>query len=101
MSQAIAPALLPTRSCELALQRQSSSAKRTRLVFTRSPTMTRRFWLRCFAWILGSLAAFQFARRATADQQQATLNELLRSMLKCRRPQEFTYIDLVTQKVDA
>lgn len=63
--------------------------------------MTRRFWLRCFAWSLGWLAAMRIGRRAIGDQQQATLNELLRSKLKCRRPQEFTYIDLVTQKVDA
>jgi hypothetical protein len=63
--------------------------------------MTRRFWLRCFAWSLGWLAALRWSRCATADQQQATLNELLRSVLKCRRPEEFAYIDLVTQKVDA
>ena len=62
--------------------------------------MTRRFWLRCFAWSVGWLAAVGAGRRARADQQQATLNELLRSVLKCRRPQEFAYIDLVTQKVD-
>jgi hypothetical protein len=62
--------------------------------------MTRRFWLRCFAWSLGWLASVGIGRRASADQQQATLNELLRSVLKCRRPQEFAYVDLVTQKVD-
>jgi len=62
--------------------------------------MTRRFWLRCFAWSLGWLAAVGIGRRATSDQQQATLNELLRSVLKCRRPEEFAYVDLVTQKVD-
>jgi hypothetical protein len=63
--------------------------------------MTRRFWLRWVAWSLGWLTAAGLGRRATSDQQQATLNELLRSVLKCRRPQEFAYIDLVTQKVDS
>jgi hypothetical protein len=64
--------------------------------------MTRRFWLRCFAWTLGFLGWHgHLAHVSLADQQQATLNELLRSKLKCRRPQEFAYINLVTQKVDA
>jgi len=64
--------------------------------------MTRRFWLRCFASTL-ALLGWQAYRAPTssADQQQATLNELLRSKLKCRRPQEFAYVNLVTQKVDA
>ncbi len=38
---------------------------------------------------------------ARADEQQATLNEMLRSVLRCRRPQEFAYVNLVTAKVDA
>ena len=67
--------------------------------------MTRRFWLRCFAWSLGwiSAAAWHWhpASRCRADEQQATLNELLRSVLKCRRPEEFAYINLVTQNVDS
>ncbi len=64
--------------------------------------MTRRFWLRCFAWTLGLLGSrFWLSQKCSADQQQATLNELLRSKLKCRRPEEFAYINLVTQKVDA
>jgi hypothetical protein len=63
--------------------------------------MTRRFWLRCFAWSLGWLPAMLFRRHITADEREPTLNEILRSTLKCRRPQEFAYIDLVTQKVDA
>ena len=64
---------------------------------TRSP-MTRRFWLRFSAWIVACLALLR--DRAAAQDQQATLNETLRSVLKCRRPQEFVYVDLVTQKVD-
>jgi hypothetical protein len=63
--------------------------------------MTRRFWLRCFAWTIGCLGWHgHLARVSFADQQQATLNELLRSRLKCRRPQEFAYINLVTHEVD-
>jgi hypothetical protein len=63
--------------------------------------MTRRLWLKCLAWSIGWLplaATRQFVR---ADEQQATLNELLRSVLKCRRPEEFAYVNLVTAKVDA
>jgi hypothetical protein len=59
--------------------------------------MTRRFWLRSVAWLVGWIS---FWRGANADEQQATLNETLRSVLKCRRPQEFAYVDLVTAKVD-
>jgi len=61
--------------------------------------MTRRFWLRCCAWSLSCLAALGFGRRATADQQVANLNETLRSVLRARRPQEFAFVDLVTQQV--
>jgi hypothetical protein len=61
--------------------------------------MTRRLWLFCLglapAWLL-ALAS----RPARADEQQATLNETLRSVLKCRRPQEFAFVNLVTDKVD-
>jgi hypothetical protein len=63
--------------------------------------MTRRFWLWWCAWSVGWAAWLFAAGRIGADQQQATLNELLRSVLKCRRPVEFAYIDLVTAKVDA
>ena len=63
--------------------------------------MTRRFWFRCLAWSAAWLAWAGFARRGRSDEQQATLNELLRSVLKCRRPEEFAYVNLVTAKVDA
>ena len=60
--------------------------------------MSRRFWL----WCLGcSVGLVGFGRRVTGDEREPTLNEMLRSVLKCRRPQEFAYIDLVTQKVDS
>ena len=60
--------------------------------------MTRRFWLWCLAWSVGLMC---IGRRVIGDEQNPTLNEMLRSVLKCRRPQEFAYIDLVTQKVDS
>lgn len=35
-----------------------------------------------------------------ADSQQPTLKETLRSVLKCRRPEEFAFVDLVVTKVE-
>ena len=61
--------------------------------------MTRRFWLWCCAWSVGWLA--WTGPRVVGDQEQATLNEILRSVLKCRRPQEFAYVNLVAAKVDS
>lgn len=64
--------------------------------------MTRRFCLRCLAWSLGCLGwHWHLATASHADEQQATLNEQLRSILKCRRPEEFAYVNLVTAKVDS
>lgn len=66
--------------------------------------MTRRFWLRCLAWSVGCVAWTGWhwhPASVRADEQQATLNELLRSVLKCRRPEEFTYVNLITAKVDS
>jgi len=63
--------------------------------------MTRRIWFRCLAWSAAWLAWAGIPWRGRADEQQATLNELLRSVLKCRRPEEFAYVNLVTAKVDA
>src|SRR5262245_46880162 len=64
------------------------------------PAMTRRCWLCCCAWSVGWMAWTGAGQRIGADHQQATLNELLRSVLKCRRPVEFDYVDLVTAKVN-
>jgi hypothetical protein len=63
--------------------------------------MTRRLWLKCLAWSIGWLPFTALQKLVRADEQQATLNELLRSVLKCRRPEEFAYINLVTAKVDS
>jgi len=51
--------------------------------------------------MFGGLASLGFSRKSSADQQQANLNETLRSILKCRRPEEFAYVNLVTAKVDS
>src|SRR5437868_13109295 len=61
--------------------------------------MTRRLWLWCCAWSVGWLA--WTGPRVLGDQEQATLNELLRSVLKCRRPVEFAYVNLVAAKVSS
>src|SRR5438874_11282689 len=61
--------------------------------------MTRRLWLWCCAWSVGCLA--WTGPRVLGDQEQATLNELLRSVLKCRRPVEFAYVNLVAAKVSS
>jgi hypothetical protein len=58
--------------------------------------MTRRFLFR----LLTAPLALILLRRALADEQQANLNETLRSVLKCRRPEEFAFVDLVTLKVE-
>ena len=63
--------------------------------------MTRRFWLSRLMGLIGSAAGLAIGRRLKSDEQQATLNELLRSVLKCRRPEEFAYVNLVTAKVDS
>jgi hypothetical protein len=65
----------------------------------RDSRMTRRCLLRWLTTWLGNVAAIFACRFAIADQQVANLNETLRSVLKCRRAEEFAFIDLVTTKV--
>ena len=62
--------------------------------------MTRRGWLQLLIACVGQIAALVWPPRAARAQQVPGLSETLRSVLKCRRPQEFAYVDLVTQKVD-
>jgi hypothetical protein len=57
--------------------------------------------MRCVAWSLGCLASLGLVRRSRADQQQADLNETLRSVLKCRRPEEFAYVEFIAAKVES
>jgi hypothetical protein len=52
------------------------------------------------AAFFGSVAAVFGCRMAVADQQVANLNETLRFVLKCRRQEEFAFVDLVTTKVE-
>ena len=61
--------------------------------------MSRRNWLQALTCSLAWVGA-ALTRAAWGDDQQATLNETLRSVLKCRRPEEFAFVDLVTQKVE-
>jgi len=61
--------------------------------------MTRRHWLRWFAASC-CVAALPFSvRTANADGQNANLNETLRSVLKCRKPEEFAFVESVAAKV--
>ena len=61
--------------------------------------MSRR---RLLGWLFGIfslLLPVAVCRRAAADPENANLNETLRYVLRCRRPQEFAFVDLVTDKV--
>jgi hypothetical protein len=60
--------------------------------------MTRRWFVSLLA-PLTLVATALLGRRAIAGPEQATLNETLRFALRCRRPQEFAFVDLVTNKV--
>jgi hypothetical protein len=63
--------------------------------------MTRRRWFSYLVSSLGFLVAVGVARPAAADEQQANLNETLRSVMRARRPQEFAFVNLVTAKVNS
>ena len=60
--------------------------------------MNRRRWLRSFALTLISLPLS--IQSASADPMQADLEETLKFGLKCRRPVEFAFVELVVQKVN-
>jgi hypothetical protein len=62
--------------------------------------MTRRFWLRALASLGGCWALVGIGQTARADQQQANLKETLRTVLRCRRDEEFEFADLVALKVE-
>ena len=63
--------------------------------------MTRRNWMLAVTSLGGFLALLRVGRRAFADQQQANLQETLRTVLRCRRDEEFEFADLVASKVEA
>lgn len=59
--------------------------------------MNRRTWFRT---ILASSFIPLALRAASADPMQATLEETLKFGLKCRRPVEFAFVELVVLKVN-
>lgn len=62
--------------------------------------MTRRWILRWLAAAGGALAAFACRPLSVPAQQVPNLTQTLRSVLKCRRPEEFAFVDLVVSKVN-
>jgi hypothetical protein len=70
----------------------------------RLPAMNRRSWFCKLMFALASLPLARLAvpRQALAEGQRvADLNETLRFGLRCRRPLEFEFVDLVVSKVDS
>jgi len=60
--------------------------------------MTRRACLFVFAVVAGVIELTGLG--AIADEKNANLNETLRSVLKCRRQDEFAFVESVATKVD-
>ena len=60
--------------------------------------MTRRICLFVLATAVGVLGIGVVA--AKADEKNANLNETLRSVLKCRRQDEFAFVESVVEKVN-
>jgi hypothetical protein len=60
--------------------------------------MTRRTCLLLFAAVISVLGLS--GGGAKADEKNANLNETLRSVLKCRRQDEFAFVASVADKVD-
>jgi hypothetical protein len=61
--------------------------------------MNRRRWLGIFASGMLSLPLFGL-RSALADPMEASFEETLKFGLKCRRPLEFDFVELVVLKVN-
>ena len=60
--------------------------------------MNRRHWIRSVASAAFSVPLL--ASHAIADPMQASFEETLKFGLKCRRPVEFAFVELVVQKVN-
>ena len=60
--------------------------------------MTRRTYLLVIAAVCGAVQLG--SGTALADEKNANLNETLRSVLKCRRQEEFAFVESVADKVD-
>lgn len=64
--------------------------------------MDRRHWFaRAFSALLLPLAWSATPALAQEPPQQATLGERLKAGLRCRRPEEFAFVALVAEKVEA
>lgn len=59
--------------------------------------MTRR---RCLFLIAAAVLPVHCGQYAQADEKNANMNETLRSVLKCRRQEEFAFVKSVADKVD-
>jgi len=62
--------------------------------------MTRRGWLQAISLGIGRVAVFLVSCQAATAQQVPGLSETLRSVLKCRRAEEFAFVEVVVAKVN-
>ena len=62
--------------------------------------MTRRTCLLLFSFSAAVLVLGRGQPVARADEKNANMNETLRSVLKCRRQEEFAFVKSVADKVD-
>src|SRR5688500_5161301 len=62
--------------------------------------MTRRGWLKAIALGIGNVGTILISRQAVQAQQVPGLSETLRSVLKCRRAEEFAFVEVVVAKVN-
>ena len=63
--------------------------------------MSRRLWIVQIVSLVAGFLTFGWPTAIHAQSQTATLNETLRSVLRCRKEEEFEFVDLVTSKVEA
>jgi hypothetical protein len=62
--------------------------------------MTRRGWLQAIGLGMGRAMAVFVSCQAAIAQQVPGLSETLRSVLKCRKPEEFAFVEVVVAKVN-
>lgn len=62
--------------------------------------MHRRNWLTAFLGLLGSGLVLLLAPALAQEGKPITLEDRLKAGLKCRRPEEFEFINLVAKYVD-
>jgi hypothetical protein len=61
--------------------------------------MNRRHWIRSLGLALAALPLL--SRRLAADGEVPNLSDTLKFGLRCRRPEEFEFVALVVDKVEA